>query len=400
MSLLQVTCLTVVVALGVIVAPMVLVFFVQCVAAWLYRDPTVPRGEGTSDAEPTNVILMCAHDEELIIASTLAKLQPQLGPGDRILVVADNCSDATAQIAREAGADVVERHDLTHRGKSYAIVHGINHLRTQPPEVVTIIDADTEVAPGSLRTLVQMAAGTGRVCQATYLMTKPPGGGRGQEIAAFAFLVKNVVRPMGQAVMGLPSQLYGAGAAFPWKTLENLDYTAGTLTEDTQLGIDLTLAGNGPLLVRQARVESEFPTNQAAQKGQRKRWEHGYLVTILTQVPRILQAAVTQRRPSLLGVAADIAIPPLALVVLMYCGWSLFALGLAGLIGSWWPAAAVAALGAMLLIAVVSAWAGFSSDISLTTLLCVPLYIARKVPMYLAFFGDRQQHYVRTSRQS
>jgi cellulose synthase/poly-beta-1,6-N-acetylglucosamine synthase-like glycosyltransferase len=303
-------------------------------------------------------------------------------------------------IAREAGADVIERQDATRRGKSYAIVFGIDHLRSQPPEVVTIIDADTDVSPGALRRLVQMAAATGRVCQATYLMRKPAGGSRGQEIAAFAFLVKNVVRPMGQAVLGLPSQLYGAGAAFPWQTLETLDYTAGTLTEDTQLGIDLTLAGNGPLFVRQAHVESEFPTNQAAQNGQRKRWEHGYLTTILTQVPRILTAAVLQRRPMLLGVAADVAVPPLALVVLGYVTWSVLVLVLAMLVGSWWPAAVMAVVGSMLLTAVLASWAGFATDTSLMTLLCVPLYIVRKVPIYLAFLADRQQHYVRTSRQS
>jgi cellulose synthase/poly-beta-1,6-N-acetylglucosamine synthase-like glycosyltransferase len=400
---LQVILSIVVVLLGLAVTPMVLVFFVQCMAAWIYRDPVLPShrpgGEPTS-ANPTNVVLMCAHDEELIIGETLAKLKPQLGPNDRVLVVADNCSDRTAVIAREAGADVIERQDATRRGKSYAIVFGIDHLRSQPPEVVTIIDADTDVSPGALRRLVQMAAATGRVCQATYLMRKPAGGSRGQEIAAFAFLVKNVVRPMGQAVLGLPSQLYGAGAAFPWQTLETLDYTAGTLTEDTQLGIDLTLAGNGPLFVRQAHVESEFPTNQAAQNGQRKRWEHGYLTTILTQVPRILTAAVLQRRPMLLGVAADVAVPPLALVVLGYVTWSVLVLVLAMLVGSWWPAAVMAVVGSMLLTAVLASWAGFATDTSLMTLLCVPLYIVRKVPIYLAFLADRQQHYVRTSRQS
>ena len=70
-------------------------------------------------------VLVPAHDEEEGIAATLAAVLAQLGPHDRLLVVADNCSDATAAVARAAGAEVVERSsDL--RGKGYALAHGID----------------------------------------------------------------------------------------------------------------------------------------------------------------------------------------------------------------------------------------------------------------------------------
>ena len=87
-------------------------------------------------------VLVPAHDEGAVLLQTIADIQMQLRPGDRLLVVADNCADDTAGIARAAGAEVVERHDPDKRGKGYALDFGIRHLALDPPEVVIIIDAD------------------------------------------------------------------------------------------------------------------------------------------------------------------------------------------------------------------------------------------------------------------
>ncbi|MGC3971366.1 MAG: glycosyltransferase family 2 protein [Pirellulales bacterium] len=95
-------------------------------------------------------MLIPAHNEETVLAATLESVQSQCRPGDRMLVVADNCTDRTSDVARRAGAIVVERHDLQRRGKGFALDWGVRRLETEPPEVVIVVDADCVLAPGSL----------------------------------------------------------------------------------------------------------------------------------------------------------------------------------------------------------------------------------------------------------
>jgi glycosyltransferase involved in cell wall biosynthesis len=127
-------------------------------------------------------VLVPAHDEEGGIAAALATVVPQLAPGDRLLVVADNCSDGTAAAARAAGAEVVERRsDL--RGKGYALAFGVDHLRAAPPSAVVIVDADCELAPGTLDALAAELARSGRPVQALYLMLAAADAGLGRRMA-------------------------------------------------------------------------------------------------------------------------------------------------------------------------------------------------------------------------
>src|ERR1700730_9152561 len=125
-------------------------------------------------------VLVPAHDESPIIASTLRSLIPQLAPDDTLLVVADNCSDDTAAVATKEGAEVIVRSDSLRRGKGYALDCGVRHLerdRCGPPEVVVIIDADCLVSEGAIDRLARKCARTGRSIQATYLMHTTAGAG-------------------------------------------------------------------------------------------------------------------------------------------------------------------------------------------------------------------------------
>src|SRR5947209_3531591 len=91
---------------------------------------------------PSVGILIPAHNEESGITATIASLLPQLKQGDQILVIADNCSDNTAGVARAAGATVRERFDQHLRGKGYALDFGVRCMHEQPPAILIIVDAD------------------------------------------------------------------------------------------------------------------------------------------------------------------------------------------------------------------------------------------------------------------
>ena len=374
------------------------VLFAELLLAAFVRDavdrpaPAVPRRE-------TLVVLMPAHDEASGIAPAIAAVRAQLGTRDRLLVVADNCSDATAAVARAAGAEVTERSNATLRGKGYALDHGVRRLERDPPDLVIIVDADCIVAPYALEHLAQRCLASARPVQALYLMHAPPGAGLGLRIAEFAWLVKNKLRPLGGATLGWPCQLMGTGMAFPWALLRDAPLATGHLVEDMQLGLDLAGAGSAPLFCPQALVSSVFPTDADGARGQRTRWEHGHLSVIAKVGPRMLLRALVRRDPRLLGMTLDLMVPPLAALVL-----TLVALTALGAVWAWlaadaWPLGVAACALALLGAGVVLAWWRDGKRIvALKELLSLPLYVAAKIPMYVQLFTKRQIEWVRTKR--
>ncbi|MCC6420147.1 MAG: glycosyltransferase [Gemmataceae bacterium] len=386
------------VCVAVVLLPMV-VLVVECLAALLPRrrpafDPTAAR--------PRCAVLIPAHDEEAGIGRTLAGLGPQLTAGDRLVVVADNCTDRTADIARTHGAIVHERTHATDRGKGFALDHGVRRLEADPPDVVVIVDADCVVRAGALDLLVREAA-RGRPVQAAYVMAEPPRPTYKQRLSAVAFQFKNVVRPLGLDRLGGPCLLTGTGMAFPWPVLRDAGLASGNIVEDMALGIDLAVAGYPPRLCSQAIVTSELPASEAAAVAQRRRWEHGHLQTLLTQVPRLLRAALCRARPRLLGLALELSVPPLSLLFLLW------ALVFAASVGFWFAGgpphpAVVLACGALaVVLAVLAAWAKFGRDrLPLTSLLAAPFYVLWKVPIYVAFLfrRRRQAKWNRTARDA
>src|SRR5262249_48039154 len=154
-------------------------------------------------------VLVPAHDESQSILPTLADIKAQLGSADRLIVVADNCSDDTAAIAAAAGAEVVARNEPTRIGKGYALDFGLRHLARDPRDVVIMIDADCRLADGALATLASACATTRRPVQALYLMHAGDGAQRNSAVAEFAWRIKNWVRPLGLRALALPCQLMG-----------------------------------------------------------------------------------------------------------------------------------------------------------------------------------------------
>lgn len=383
-----------VVALGLAV-PIAVLFF-ECCAAVFSRQ--TPPGEELDD-RPQVAVLIPAHDEAAGIGATLETILPQLAPTDRIVTIADNCSDDTAAIARGFGATVLERQDTEHRGKGYALNFGLQFLADDPPDAIVMVDADCRVEPGTLEKISRLAIATGRPVQANYLMECPPHPTPKDSISALAFQVKNWVRPQGLAQFGFPCLLTGTGMAFPWSVLHQVPLDGGNLVEDMQLGLDLAIAGYAPVFSPEARVMGVLPQQEKAATNQRKRWEHGHLQTLRSQVPRLLAAAISQRRGDLLSLALDLCVPPLSLLVAIWVAM----MGVSVLVGflgaGWQPAVLLAVQGLLLVTAIFGSWFKFGREnIPLQTLLAIPLYILWKIPLYLGFLIRPQQNWVRTER--
>lgn len=353
-----------------------------------------------SGNRPSVTVLMPAHNEQAVIGETLTSILPQLALGDRLLVVADNCDDRTADLALAAGAEVIERQDGERRGKGYALDYGLRHLAaTRPPQVVVVIDADCRPAEGCIDSIVRQAERENRPVQAMYLMQAPDGNSLSQAVAEFAWRVKNQVRPLGLKRWNLPCQLMGSGMAFPWQLISQADLANDNMVEDMKLGIDLAGLGYPPSFCPNAQILSDFPSSAQTTVKQRTRWEHGHLATLLAEAPGLLRLGFKRRDLAVIAMALDLAVPPLtvlALVLSLLLGF--------GIVGAWFAGPSLAFWLPLILCgtfaaAVITAWLRFGRDLLSWRGLCaVPWYMLRKIPLYAGFLFNRQQGWVKTER--
>ena len=344
-------------------------------------------------------VLMPAHNEEKGITDAIRAVLCQLQGNDRILVVADNCTEQTAEVARALGADVIERHDREKRGKGYALDFGVRWLEKSPPSVTIFIDADCVAQPGSIAQLAEECMTSNRPVQALYVMHATTDAGLSLRIAEFAWLIKNKLRPLGGLVLGWPCQLMGTGMAFPWPIIVSAPLSTGHLVEDMQLGLDLAKAGTPPLFCPRAMVTSTFPTDTEGVKSQRTRWEHGHLSVLSAVGPQMIWRAAKTRNWSLLVMALDLMVPPLAALVLLL-------VVLVSVNTVWWlltsraePLIVSLFATALVLTSIVVAWVREGRRlVRLSELLAMFWYAAAKVPVYIRLFTKRQVEWVRTKR--
>jgi hypothetical protein len=302
------------VAAGAILAVPALYLLVLSVAAFGYRSR-----RGYADRTPPRsrlVVLVPAHDEAELIGRCVWSLLDQTYPRTLydVVVIADNCSDDTAAIARAAGAQVRERTQPDLRGKGRALRFGIDFvLASEPvPDAVVVVDADSRVDRDFLTTLVRPFESGADAVQGESLLDDD--GTPRAALRAAAFLLVNRVRPAGRAVLGLPATLAGNGMLFSYATLAAHPWGAFTSTEDLEYSLQLSIAGARIAFAGGAVTYSPTAPDGAAADVQQLRWEGGKLHLAGTWVPRLVLLACRQRKLSLLDAALGLAVPPLGLL--------------------------------------------------------------------------------------
>ncbi|MGL5076959.1 MAG: glycosyltransferase family 2 protein [Waterburya sp.] len=381
---------------GCIVIIPCLIFLIECAAAFFGSksesiQPDTPR--------PKTTVLIPAHNEAEQIQSVLEVLLQQVTTQDQIIVIADNCHDNTAELAKAKGVTVLERENLTYRGKGYALDYAMQQIKDHPPEVLVILDGDCIIEPDTLKNITCKAIATGRPVQATYLMEQPEDPSLKDNISMFSLKVKNFVRLLGLNRLGWHCLLTGSGMAFPWSLISQVSLAGSKTTDDTQLTVDLALAGSTPVFCENALVVGRLMKGQDAES-QRSRWEHGHIEMILVEAPRLFKAFVKTGNLAALGLALDISVPPLSLLVMTWM-ISLLITWLAAIIGgtSIIPAIVVSLAGVFLITGVLLAWVKFGrSDLPLQNLIAIPFYMLSKIPIYLKFLVKPQSRWLKTER--
>jgi cellulose synthase/poly-beta-1,6-N-acetylglucosamine synthase-like glycosyltransferase len=278
-------------------------------------------------------VFVPAHNEENIIARTVANLRRLDWPSDRyrIIVIADNCSDATARVAAETGALVFERSNLQQRGKGYALAYAFDRSASDAlADAVVVIDADAEASSNLLEAFAARIEHGACAVQAHYGVLNPFASWRTRliTIAKAAF---HIVRSRARERLGLSCGIRGNGWCVTHSLLARVPYRAFSLTEDVEYGIMLGLAGYRVHYADEAHSDADMVSGEQIARKQRQRWEHGRFQLIRDKTLPLLGAALRRRSAVCLDLALDLMVLPLSYVAL-----NVLALAVLAALATWW----------------------------------------------------------------
>jgi cellulose synthase/poly-beta-1,6-N-acetylglucosamine synthase-like glycosyltransferase len=364
-------------------------------AALISRAPTVPVTPGLKRF----AVLVPAHDEEGVIERLLASLSRLDYPRESfdVCVVADNCQDATASIARGLGARVFERFDTSEQAKGFALRWLLRQLAEAGLvyDAFVVVDADSILAPNFLRCMEARLDGGARVVQAYYsVLNASDSAVAGLRYAALAAL--HYLRPLGPSLFGLSCGLKGNGMCFEAAILEEFSWSWFSLAEDVEFHLALVERGIRVEFAAETWVSADMPVTLQQSASQNARWERGRLQLIRQHVPRLVWDGLRRRSWLQLDAAGEQLIPPLSVPF----ATAAVAIPLALLLGQVELAlvAAVCLVGyaAYLLAALSLVQAPLRIYLTLGV---APIYIGWKVGLYArSLVGPRTTAWVRTAR--
>jgi len=348
---------------------------------------------------PSTVVLIPAHNEEEGISRTLASLSEDLPSNCRLLCVAHNCSDGTAEVARQMGVEVIDVWGEGQGGKPDALKAGLRWLDANPPEVVVVIDADCTVSKGAVRTLATQVQMLQRPVMGAYFFAAAEEGRGISTLSSLAVLLKNYVRPLGLHAWGLPCLLNGSGSAYPFQVIRNAPHGEGSIAEDFQLAIDLIRQGYPTSFVPEAKIYGHLPKSDATALRQRRRWEHGHLYLAFRTAPRLLLEGLINLDKNRIGLALEISVPPLAFLGLMWAIGATLSFALYLVCGHAYLLWVLMSTGLTFSLSILAAWMRFAGvRQTLDALASVPRYIGWKLPLYRDFWMRRETRWIKTDR--
>jgi 1,2-diacylglycerol 3-beta-glucosyltransferase len=301
----------------------------------------------SASAKPRFAVIVPAHNEEHTIPNTLRSLERLDYPSEcyGLFVVADNCLDATAEVARGFGCTVWERVAPERRAKGYALSWAFERI-PEEYDAVVVVDADTKVDPGLLDNFAR-AYEPSVALQALNLQAA--SASVSSVVSYMASALQNYLKPLGRENLGFSAGLGGNGMCIPRNLLEDVPWRRFGLAEDVEYHVDLVLAGRKVRFVPEARVHATAPSNFSGLQSQRLRWERGRVEALRRFAGPLLVRSLRKRDAASLETLIAIAAPPLNLTTSASLGCLVF--------GAMQRSAASLAVGMLGLVAV--AYAGF-----------------------------------------
>lgn len=265
-------------------------------------------------------ILVPAHNETAVLGSLLESLATLSYPEDHyaVYVVADNCTDATADLARDSKiAHVYERFDQARRGKGFALNWLLQQMTNDQLiyDAYVILDADSIVDPAFLQAMNQGLSRGARALQArndVLNVTDSPG----TALRWLALALMNQVRTLGRNALGCSATLTGNGMCLSRALLERYPWQAFSLAEDYQYYLILVQNGEKVRYMPEAIVRSEMPVTFEQMRTQDIRWEAAQGGQSTREAAwKLLKAGLKHHDPVRLEAIAELLTPPLSYMV-------------------------------------------------------------------------------------
>jgi 1,2-diacylglycerol 3-beta-glucosyltransferase len=276
-------------------------------------------------------IVVPAHNEETTIRGALESLARLDYPTDlrTVFVIADNCTDGTAEVARAAGAVCLERHDTDRRGKGHALGWAFEQILTMDLDALVVLDADCWMEQNALRAFDEALRTGERVLQCSYAVGNPDDGAMSYA-SAVGNVIENDLFYAPKSVLGLAVFLRGTGMVFHREILERFPWTAQSITEDVQYALNLIQNGEPIKFLADVRVFSPFPVTSSQLMIQRRRWAAGTAEVGKADAFKLLATGPMQRSILLLDAGWTLLVLSRPMIIVSM----ILALGLALL--NWW----------------------------------------------------------------
>ncbi len=357
------------------------------------RPPSAPAARMTFD------VLVPAHNEESEIGGTVESLLAVDYPRThfRVVVVADNCTDATASAAAAAGARVLVRDDLNQRGKGYALAYAFDRSLAEGfADAVVVVDADTVVSANLLSAYSARFGAGAQVLQAEYGVRNPLSSWR-TRLMTIALAAFHGVRSLARDRLGLSCGLRGNGMAFSSAILRQVPPSAFSIVEDLEYGLQLGRAGVRVQYAGEAKVFGQMVTSEHASRSQRQRWESGRRTIVREQGMPLLKEALRGRNVVLFDLLVDLVVPPVGeLVAYIAAGAALCVIVGLGGVAPWIWGLSFAGVALYVLRGWMLSGIGLHGFLDL---MWAPVYIAWKLTLWLRHKGQRPIEWIRTTRE-
>lgn len=350
-------------------------------------------------------ILVPAHNEAVVIEQCLVSLNALDYPSNlrRVIVIADNCTDDTAQIAASMGAIVYERQDEHNRSKGYALEWALRRLFSNDggwTDAIIVFDADTIAGPQFLRQMEARLSKGSLALQGQYNLRNPFHNWR-TGLLYSALLLHNRLRPLARRALGWTTLLKGNGMCFARSVVERFGWNAYGLAEDIEYTTMLLDAGIKVEPVPEADLYAEAPQTRRQSDSQRMRWEGGRFALARRDGLRLFRDFFRTGSAARLDWAMDLFTPPMAILVgvpmlMTSLNIGLVLLGISAALWTW--AWAVTLVGVS--IHVIGGLLISGADLrAYLYLLSTPIFLMWKLQIYVAMLlGRSPRGWVRTER--
>lgn len=341
-------------------------------------------------------IVVPAHNEEHGLQATLFSITGLDYPRNlfEVIVVADNCSDGTAELARRLGVRCIERNDMNRRGKGFALAFAFERLLMEKFDAFIILDADNVISSNFLKVMSARLQYGQLVVQSRNTVQNPLRNAL-TWILAVGNSIENVLYCAGKARFGLSSPLRGTGMCFSRDILTKFPWDANSVAEDTEYGLRLVQNGQKIYFSEESEVMSDAPTTLDMLLSQRIRWASGNMHLARKSTLHLMLSGIRNRDINLLdsGWSMLIRSKPLLLA-------SAFFVFLFSLIAQEWIIWSSFVLLLWVSYFGVGLWVSGISRQSLRLTLASPFYLFWLVGVAICgVAGFRRRQWVRTGRK-